>query len=347
MLDEYQTLVSYEENILSNPQILRYDKNSSNLFIYDAKKKKVLELDNNGSVCKRIRTERTRRGEFLRVDNIFLVNNFLYVVDGVQFRITKFALNGELVGSLNYGKDKPQTLPPPAPLPLEPRAKNINNKPAMTAQGNVLQSNFHPNDHFNALYSLYDWQGRKQADIGEIPEGSSFALDFDRYQASIEKREVPAYYRSYTFPVIDRANEDEIFLIYSAFPRIAKYNTAGKKLWETDISESLELDSLTDYFYKYSEKSLKKGRPTRIGLRKYISGISDLNGHLYLALGKYYFTNFPNRLWIHEFDSNGKLIRRYKVKSKDVNLPSIFDIDFSGKRIFVVTKEAEVRVYPF
>jgi len=43
-LDEYDTIVSYEEGTLVNPTIIRYDRDSL-LYIYDAEKHQVLALD--------------------------------------------------------------------------------------------------------------------------------------------------------------------------------------------------------------------------------------------------------------------------------------------------------------
>ncbi|WP_205720281.1 hypothetical protein, partial [Fodinibius halophilus] len=82
-------------------------------------------------------------------------------------------------------------------------------------------------------------------------------------------------------------------------------------------------------------------------LGAYASGLSSPNGRLYLGVGKNYFLDPNNRLWIHEFSKAGKLSRRYKLESEEQNLPVIFDMDFSKRRIFVVTENAEIRVYPF
>lgn len=345
-LDKYETLISYEEQKLSNPQIIRYNDSNSHLFIYDASEKSVLEFDSSGKIVKTYGRQGRGPGEFLKVNNIFLANNYLYVIDRTQFRISRFTLDGNFDGARSFGKGDPQALPPAAPLPLEPRVKNINNQPAVTREGYILLSNIYPGDSFNTLYSLVDWEGDQISAMGDIPDGSVYSLDFNDYRSSIENREIPCYYRPYTFPIDDKANDDEIFLVYSAFPKIVKYTTSGEKLWEVDITEPAELDSLTTNFYEYSEDRLRKG-PGRIGFDKYVTGISGSNGHLYLAMGKIYFSDPYNRFWIHEFDSNGKLIRRYKVKSENINIPSIFDIDLEGRRIFVPTEEAEIRAYPF
>jgi len=346
-LDEFQNIISYNEQKLSNPQIIKYSKSNSHLFIYDAAEKRVLEFDGNSEIVNKYGRLGRGPGEFLRVNNIFLINNYLYVVDQTQFRISRFTFDGNFDGAFNYGKEDPQALPPSSPMPLEPRAKNLNNQPYITESGNILLSNIYPGDSFNTLFSLVDWEGDQISNVGTIPEGSAFILDYQAYRNSIKNREVPAYYRPNVFPVNNKGSKKEMFLIYSALPKIAKYNISGEKIWDTYIAEPTELDSLTTNFYEFSEEIPNDYMEGKIALDKYVAGISGPNGHLYLAVGKIYFANPYNRLWIHEFEANGNLVRRYKLESKDVNIPSIFDIDFEGRRIFVTTEEAEIRAYSF
>lgn len=345
-LDEYQTLISYNEQKLSNSQIIRYNESDSHIFVYDALEKRIVEFESDGKVVNTYGRQGRGPGEFLRVNNIFLADDYLYVVDQTQFRISRFTLDGNFDEAMNYGREDPQALPPSAPMPLEPRAKNINNQPAITRNGNVLLSNIYPGHSIDKLYRLVDWEGDQISTIGDIPDSSAFSLDYGNYRNSIENREVPAYYRSNAFSVINQADTDEIFLVYSSLPKIAKYRISGKKLWETDIPEPAEMDSLSKDFYEDSNKILRKGFG-RIGLEKYVAGIYGPNGHLYLAMGKIYFADPYNRFWIHEFNDKGKLVRRYKIKSEGINIPSIFDIDFEGRRIFVTTEEAEIRSYSF
>ncbi len=337
-LEDYETISSYEETTLANPNILRYY--NASLFVYDAEKHQVLELDDRGSLV----TEYGRRGqgpgEFQTVNNIFIIDSLLYVVDPAQFRISRFKLNGDLDTILNYGQGGPQAAIPPAPQAPFPQAKDITYKPAITLDGNVLLTAIQPGKSFNKLYSLINWEGDHISEIGNIPEGSSFQLDFDSYKADVADQKIPAYYRPYAFPVNDNADTGELYFIYNSFPKIAKYSTSGEELWETDIPETEELNSIATQFYEISEQMRGNGR---IALENYVSGISSGKGHLYLALGKY--SNFPNTLWIHQFNTEGELIQRYKLISEDVNLVPIFDIDFTGDRIFVVTEEAEIRVY--
>jgi hypothetical protein len=266
------------------------------------------------------------------------------MVDRVQFRIARFTLDGELDATLDYGQRGSQSMPPPAPQSLVPRPKDITNQPFITSSGQAMVSAITPGEDFNKLYTLAEWEGDSISNLGDIPNGSTFVLDYEEYQATVDKREVPAYYKPNVFPVNDYANNDEFYFIYTAFPKIVKYNTSGEKLWEEAIPETTELDSFFTHFFDVSERMSGK---ERIGLDTYVSGVSSKSGYLYLVLGKYGFVEASNDLWIHEFTDNGELSRRFRLVSEDVNLAAIFDIDFANQQIFVVTEEAEIRVYPF
>ncbi|NGP90246.1 6-bladed beta-propeller, partial [Fodinibius halophilus] len=143
-LEEYRTFISYEDQKLSNPQIIRYNDRNSHLFVYDTAESTVFEFDSNGEIVNRYGQRGRGPGEFLKVSNIFLANNYLYIVDPVQYRIMRFTFDGELAGSMNYGKGDSQALPPPAPTPLAPRAKKINNQPVVAENGQILLSNIYP-----------------------------------------------------------------------------------------------------------------------------------------------------------------------------------------------------------
>lgn len=342
-LEVYNTIVSYEGGILANPAAVKYDGDSL-LYVYDVEKKQVLALNENVEITHEFGGEGRGPGEVLWFNNIYLNSDYLYIVDPVQFRIIRYSLDGEVEGSLDYGQKGSQSLPPPAPQSLIPRAKNITNKPFVTASGNVLLPATGPREDFSSLYTLADWEGNALAEIGDIPEGSAFVLDYKQYQATVDDQKVPAFYKPNVFPVNDYTNSDEFYFIYTAFPKIAKYNSTGEKLWEEEIPATTELESFFAHFFDVSERMSGK---ERIGLDTYVSGVSSKSGYLYLVLGKYGFVETSNDLWIHEFTNEGELNQRFRLISEDVNLVSIFDIDFANQRIFVVTEGAEIRAYPF
>lgn len=339
-LKNFETLISIEDNVLATPTLIRYGPNS-NLFIYDDAQTKVMEVDHTGSVVNEFGQPGRGPGELLIVNNFFLTDTHLYIVDIVQYFIHQYDYKGVHISSMDYGDMLGMPNAPPAPFSSSViRAKDINNQPFITQNGHIMLSAAKFSDSVHSIYELTDWNGTHIADIGSIPDGSTFVIDQDKLRADVSDRVVPSLYRSNAFAVQNLTNSNEYFLIYSALPMISKYDSSGRKLWSAEIPKTQELDSLTTHFFETMERLQQADRRSRIDLKYYTSGISNSDGELFLI------TN-TNPVWVHHFNIEGKLSHRYKLISEDVEIKPIFDVDFDRHRFLVVTEEAEIRAYPF
>ncbi|NGP87728.1 6-bladed beta-propeller [Fodinibius halophilus] len=65
-LEEYRTFISYEDQKLSNPQIIRYNDCNSHLFVYDTAESTVFEFDSNGDIVNTYGQRGRGPGEFFR-----------------------------------------------------------------------------------------------------------------------------------------------------------------------------------------------------------------------------------------------------------------------------------------
>tara|TARA_R100001143_G_C3359941_1_gene134810 strand:+ start:998 stop:2122 length:1125 start_codon:yes stop_codon:yes gene_type:complete len=340
VLENFETVISLEDNVLATPTLIRKGINS-NLYIYDDAQTKILEVDNNGNVVNEFGQPGRGPGELLLVNNFFLTDNHLYIVDYIQYFIHQYNYNGQFLSSMDYGDKLGLPMAPAAPFSSsEIRPKDINNQPFVTQDGNVMLSNAKFSDSVQYIYELIDWNGNHISEIGTVPEGSTFVIDNEKLQSDVSDRVVPSLYRSNVFVINDNSNLNEYFLVYSALPKISKYNSSGENLWTVEIPKTQELDSLTTNFFEIMERLQQADPRNRIDLKYYTSGISNSNGELFLI------TN-TNPAWIHHFNAVGSLIHRYKLISEDVEIKPIFDIDFEQKRILVVTEDAEIRSYPF
>lgn len=137
--------------------------------------------------------------------------------------------------------------------------------------------------------------------------------------------------------MIDHSTSGDYFLVYTAFPKIAKYNPDGTELWETGPIRTPAIDSIKSHFFSW----MKQHSGSRISLSYYLSGVSSPDGDLYLVMNK------SNPVIIHQFNATGKLVHIYKLLSKEVDLAPIFAIDFQRHGIFIVTELGEVRIYSF
>jgi len=367
VLSDFETIYEFEENqfnpnTLLAPSILTFD-GQSNLFVYDRSRNMVVVLDGGGDVLNEVGREGQGPGEFRFVNSITLEQDNLYLVDHWQFFIHKYHRTGELISSMDYGSYTKggQTMLNllSSIVPEGIQSMDIDNQPFVFPGGNVLLS-LGRAEMGRAIYELRDWEGNHLTDIGEIPEGSLFLPEGggDVFLSAIKNLEIPGIVRPRAFPVADAANHGEFFLIYSATGRIVKYDTTGTKLWESDIQPTPEIDAITqDYFTSMEQQNnpVNQRNPgTSIGmLRKYTRGVSSPEGELYLATftdpyNTASFSNLSEPLWIHQFNSEGELIHRYKmISGTGASLPSVFDIDFDSRRIFVVTNDGEIRAYLF
>jgi len=344
-LEDYRTPVSFEDNLLGTPYIVVFDDYSNHLLVYDDGTKQVLKLDVNGEVniTGTFGGEGQGPGELAGAGNIFATNQHIYITDPLRFFIHQYDRGGEPLSSLDLGVQKRDGSgkPPPPQSLFRP---DLYGEPLVTLNGNVMVSSL---KNGSSLYELQDWKGSHLANIGSIPEADASSMDDEAYLSALQNREVPLSDKRRVFPVADKAHPDELFLIYGAIPKIAKYDTSGRKLWEKTVPHTPEIDSLVSDHYRTTELgSFQQRWP----LRKYVSGVSSPGGDLYLSV----YTNLltppsdNNRsLWIHRFNSEGELIRRYKLIS-ETDLLYYPGIDFSGRRIFVLPfGEAEIRAYSF
>lgn len=343
ILEKYETFISADENIFGAPHILRYDDVNSTLFIYDSAVAKVYELDENGVIVNQFGSRGRGPGEFFQViNNLFVTDDDIYVVDQDQSFIHKFGRDGTFIFSMNYGEIHRAMNPGPF-SPFSPsflRAEDVHNQPIVTMEGDVLLPRVGLGQQVEKVFELRDWEGNHLADIGVIPKGSTFVVDYEELSTAVSNREIPGLYRPNAFAIHDPVNQQEFFLIYNSLGVIKKYNANGTELWKTNIQETAEVDSTTNKFFEAMDRLLRDN--DRIEFIKYNRGVSNVDGDLYLAVNSY-----GNDLWIHHFTEKGKLFHRYKLVGGETSILPVFEIDSAKRRIFVVTEEAEIRVYTF
>lgn len=318
VLNDYETIISYKEMVLANPQRIRFDGDEG-LVLFDSGLENVIRLSLEGEIITEIGRKGSGPGEYQSVSNIYVLNNSIFLVDDRQFIIHRFLKDGSYISSFIYGDYGTHRI----------------NRPTVLNQNDLLIPN---SDSEQALFKLMSLKGEEFGVLGQIPKGSEDELDYDVYRAEISNREVPQYFKPHVFAVKNDSNS--VFIIYEAFPKIGKYNNSGELLWETEPIDAPEIDSVSIKYYNFMDMILRQSNAVQ-PLRKYVDGVSK-NGRLFVSTN----TSHNNPLWIHEFGDNGNLVNRYVLKS-NVSLKSHFDIDINERRIFVLTNEGEIRVYHY
>lgn len=341
-LEEYETIIAVEDAILATPNVIKYSGESS-LFIYDAGQSKVIEIGLDGNEITNFGRTGRGPGEFQRINNIFYINENLYIVDYLQFKINKYNRNGDFLSTTNYRLSTVRPNSPPVPFSSTTiLASNLDNQPMVTLEGDILISsvNFTQNISVQTVYELRNWDMEFITGMGEIPDGASFIIDDEKMRSDISNHLVPAVAKANAFPVLDIENRSEFYLVYSAIPKIDKYDKTGQKIWESVITGIPENERREAMYYENMESVLSSNPQSRTALSYYRSGLSCANGELFLTFG-------TNPLILHQFDGSGNLSSRYQLISEGIELKPILDIDCTKRRMFVVTEEAEIRAYNF
>lgn len=317
-LHDFETIVSFDEVVLANPQRVRFDGNEG-LIVFDSGLEKVVRLSFDGSITHEIGRKGSGSGEYQSVSNIYLLDDSIYLVDDRQFILHQYSPDGNHISSLVYGDLGTHRI----------------NKPAVINHQKLLIPNSTADQN---LFKMVNQNGEELIPFGQIPEGSVDQLDYDVYRPAITNREVPDYFKPHVFAI--NSDNESVFIIYEAFPKIDNYDQSGELVWKTEIIDIPEIDSVAAEYYNFMDMVLRQANAVQ-PLRKYVDGVSK-NGRLFVSTN----TRHNNPLWIHEFDDDGKLANRYVFRS-EVGLKSHFDIDINERRVFVLTEEGEIRAYQF
>jgi len=317
-LHDFETIVSYDEVVLANPQRIRFDGNEG-LIVFDSGLENVVRLSLGGEITHEIGRKGSGPGEYQSVSNISLLEDSIFLVDDRQFVIHQFSPDGDHISSIVYGDYGTHRI----------------NKPTVINREELLVPNSTADQ---ALFKMINRNGENPSQFGQVPEGSADEIDYDVFRSAISNREVFAYFKPHVFAV--NSGKGSVFIVYEAFPKVSNYDLSGELLWETETLTIPEIDSVADEYYNFMDMILRQADAIQ-PLRKYIDGVSK-NGRLFVSTN----TSHENPLWIHEFDEIGKLANRYLFRS-EVGLKSHFDIDINERRIFVLTDEGEVRAYHF
>ena len=340
-LDEYNTLVSYEDNLIGTPNSIRLGT-QSNLYVYDAAKRSVLKLTEDGEIEQQFGRKGRGPGEIQWVSHIHLTENYLYVVDTGQFLIHRYLKDGEYDSVFNYGEiGYLPSVPSPPVSTTQVIVLALTNQPHITAKDEVMLSPVQAGTSAESVYHLYNWSGELKSKIGQMPDGSTFTLDKEEIRDDVLNREIPRFYRANAFPVNDPSNPDQLKLIYTSLPEIAQYRMNGEKLWEKDLSKLPEFEKVADHFFQTMERIQRADIRTRIGLDFFKAGVMEPDGDLFLI-------SEHENVRIHRFSDEGEITHTYQPKTdQDTELKPIFDIDFTNRKIYIVTELGDIRVYPF
>ncbi|MCC5914394.1 MAG: hypothetical protein JJU46_08480 [Balneolaceae bacterium] len=192
-LTDYETIISYEDELLGTPTVIRYAGDSTFL-VTDLARKEVLEIKTNGEIIRTFGGEGRGPGEVLWINTFYLYEDQISILDPWEFVIHNFERNGNLIDSFNFGEMGYTPFMPSPPvtdqvvLPPYPEYQ-----PHVTANGDILLSPAATGDDASSLYRIYQSDGSFRAPVGHIPDGSTFRIDNDLTREEILDGEVPSF----------------------------------------------------------------------------------------------------------------------------------------------------------
>ncbi|MDZ7773127.1 MAG: hypothetical protein U5K31_10390 [Balneolaceae bacterium] len=342
-LREFKLVVDANELLLDSPVFMKMDPSTGHLFLYDNGPKTIFELDKESKVINRFGGSGGGPGELSKITGLYVSDSFLYAHDPQEFFIHRYNRENGEVTTYNYGQRTTDLDAPPTMGTIITNHHPSNSR-TVTLDGNILRPSHEEGEY---LYELIDWEGNHLADIAPLPESYQADLETEAYRQVLENGEVPATDLHRVFPVADRANPNEIFLVYSANPKIEKYDMSGNKLWEVGVPPTPEMDTLRMDHLGFVQAM----RFTRqIPMRKYAWGTSGPDGALFLAT----YTNLSlpvtmRTLWVHRFGADGELTHRFALPNSEetILLPFIAVDTETGRILTVSMASGEIRAYPF
>jgi hypothetical protein len=344
VLDDFSKAVSVDDNLLYAPVSIQIDS-EGNLYVLDTAVMHVQVLDaDEPRLIRSIGGPGRGPGEIVRPSHIRLANNMIHVIDTGQLVIHRYSLDGSFHSSIPYGEwgfFPTAATPPPAPVnPSVVITPDLDNKPHILANGDLMLSPVGVSDSTSVLFRRYNDNQVLMAGIGRVPDGSSFILNNEEVKSDIQENRIPSFYLPKAFAVSSALDENPIYMIYSTLPKIARYQSDGTMAWEKEITGIAELDSIKTGFFSSMERMMQNDSRFRIPLNFYHSGTVSPEGDLWLI------TQYRD-IYLHRFSAGGDLLNRYRLAAGDEKLKPIFDIDYNSKEIYIINSFGEVLIFPY
>ena len=346
VLDDFSKAVSVDDDLLYAPVSIQLDE-AGKLYVLDTAVMQIQELELDAeapSLVRSIAGPGRGPGEIVRPNHIRLANKMIFIIDTGQFLVHRYRLNGRFHSSIPYGEwgyFPTAATPPPAPVNSSAViTPDLDNKPHILPNGDLMLSPVGVSDSTSTLFRRYNDDRLFLAGIGRVPVGSSFILNNEEVKSDIQDNRIPSFYLPKAFPVSAAQSENPIYIIYSSLPKIARYQPDGTMAWEKEITGIAELDSIKTRFFTSMERMLQNDNRSRIPLNFYYSGTVSPSGELWLI------TQYRD-IYLHRFSAVGTLLNRYKLTAKNEKLRPIFDIHFEKKKIYIVNSDGEVLLFAY
>ncbi len=303
-VDTLFTFTDFETHNIAQPTELAILENGS-VAIVDFDQKQVSLVSKLGDLITSFGREGRGPGEFIRIDNLFVTDDVIHVIDTNLNMISKFDTEGNFINGHAYKS---------AAILKEVSA--IDRTKYIIATGGVDST----------LLSVTDFNTDSTFYFG-TPKGESIeVVDFQESLNQLKNGEIPGLYKNM---VTLRTDNDHIYAFLNAYSILQKYDQNGKLVWE----QKIELPYNEDIFRATVEKA--KNSPGGLPAYAYINDLEVIDKEI-VILSNRKNSEVPQQLI--KVNSAGEITDIYTLPAH-VGYLAAFDVDNESNTVYFASSE--------
>jgi hypothetical protein len=303
-VDTLFTFTDFETHNIAQPTESAILENSS-VAIVDFDQKQISLVSKSGDLITTFGREGRGPGEFIRIDNLFVTEDVIHVIDTNQNMISKFDTEGNFINGHAYKS---------AAILKEVSA--IDRTKYIIATGGVDST----------LLSVTDFNTDSTFYFG-TPKGESIeVVDFQESLNQLKNGEIPGLYKNM---VTLRTDNDHIYAFLNAYSILQKYDQNGKLVWE----QKIELPYNEDIFRATVEKA--KNSPGGLPAYTYINDLEVIDKEI-VILSNRKNSEVPQQLI--KVNSAGEITDIYTLPAH-VGYLAAFDVDNESNTVYFASSE--------
>lgn len=247
--------------------------------VTDVRLNQVLYFTQTGQLIRRAGKPGSGPLEFAIPDDIAQVGNELAIWDYQNNRLQFLTLDGEFI---RFSVPEPR---------IDFNSKTLDSKGQLYYATNGFRA--------DSLIYVYSPEGEFVKTFGQIA-GSKFSdYEITHLRESAKKRHIPDAVKNAV--LICATTNNDIFVVHTALPRLAKYRQDGKKIFEIELSDQRFAKETETFFAVNDTLPDFSFKP----LRFWADIVADSKGGVLLL------HNNPKQLIVSHFNEDGKLVKKY------------------------------------
>ena len=303
-VDTLFTFTDFETHNIAQPTEIAILENGS-MAIVDFDQKQISLVSKSGDLITTFGREGRGPGEFIRIDNLFVTDDVIHVIDTNQNMISKFDTEGNFIKGHTYKS---------AAILKEVTA--IGSTKYVIATGGIDST----------LLSVTDFKTDSNFYFG-TPKGESIeVVNLQESLNQLKNGEIPDLFKNM---VTLRTDHDHIYAFLNSYSILQKYDFNGNLIWEKNI----ELPYNEDIFNATVEKA--KNSPGGLPAYTYINDLEVINEEI-VILSNRKNSEVPQQLI--KVNSTGEITDIYTLPAH-VGYLAAFDVDNESNTVYFASSE--------